>query len=58
MPKTISKRIGDAGRAHVAKTQQGGEKVKAVTPLAVPDNPMLGKLLEQMEKQMLDHAQN
>ena len=35
------------------------KKVKAVPPVAVPDNPKaLGKLLEQMEKQMLDHAHN
>ncbi len=63
VPKTISKRIGDVmegARSMSPKRSKGAaKKVKAVTPLAVPDNPKaLGKLLEQMEKQMLDHAQN
>lgn len=63
VPKTISKRIGDVmegARSMSPKRGKGAaKKVKAVTPLAVPDNPKaLGKLLEQMEKQMLDHAQN
>ncbi len=63
VPKTISKRIGDVmegARSMSPKRGKGAaKKVKAVTPVAVPDNPKaLGKLLEQMEKQMLDHAQN
>lgn len=63
VPKTISKRIGDVmegARSMSPKRGKGAaKKVKAVTPMAVPDNPKaLGKLLEQMEKQMLDHAQN
>ena len=63
VPKTISKRIGDVmegARSMSPKRSKGAaKKVKAVTPLAISDNPKaLGKLLEQMEKQMLDHAQN
>ena len=63
VPKTISKRIGDVmegARSMSPKRGKGAaKKVKAVTPVTVPDNPKaLGKLLEQMEKQMLDHAQN
>ena len=63
VPKTISKRIGDVmegARSMSPKRGKGAaKKVKAATPVAVPDNPKaLGKLLEQMEKQMLDHAQN
>ena len=54
MPKTISKRIGDVmegARSMSPKRGKGAaKKVKAVTPVAVPDNPKaLGKLLEQME---------
>ena len=49
----ISKRIGDVmegARSMSPKQQRRGEKVKAVTPLAISDNPKaLGKLLEQME---------
>ena len=63
VPKTISKRIGDVmegARSISPKRGKGvAKKVKTATPVAVPNNPKaLGKLLEQMEKQMLDHAQN
>ena len=35
------------------------KKGKLAKPVAVPDNPKaLGRMLEKMEKQMLDHAQN
>ena len=63
VPKTINKRIADVmegARSMSPKRGKGAaKKGKAATPVAVPDNPKaLGKLLEQMEKQMLDHAQN
>ena len=63
VPQTINKRIADVmegARSMSPKRGKGAaKKGKAVTPVAVPDNPRaLGKLLEQLEKQMLDHAQN
>ena len=63
VPQTINKRIADVmegARSMSPKRGKGAaKKGKAATPVAVPDNPKaLGKLLEQMEKQMLDHAQN
>ena len=63
VPQTINKRIADVmegARSMSPKRGKGAaKKGKAATPVAVPDNPRaLGKLLEQLEKQMLDHAQN
>ena len=63
VPQTINKRIADVmegARSMSPKRGKGAaKKGKAATPVAVPDNPKaLGKLLEQLEKQMLDHAQN
>ena len=63
VPQTINKRIADVmegARSMSPKRGKGAaKKGKAAMPVAVPDNPKaLGKLLEQLEKQMLDHAQN
>ena len=63
VPQTINKRIADVmegARSMSPKRGKGAaKKGKAATPVAEPDNPKaLGKLLEQLEKQMLDHAQN
>ena len=63
VPQTINKRIADVmegARSMSPKRGKGASKKGvAVKPVAVPDNPKaLGKLLAQMEKQMLDHAQN
>ena len=63
VPQTINKRIADVmegARSMSPKRGKGAaKKGKAATPVAVPDNPKaLGKLLEQLEKQMLDYAQN
>jgi excinuclease ABC subunit B len=63
VPKTINKRIADVmegARSTSPKRGKGAaKKGAAAKPVVVPDNPKaLGKLLEQMEKQMLDHAQN
>jgi excinuclease ABC subunit B len=63
VPKTINKRIADVmegARSMSPKRGKGaGKKGAAAKPVVVPDNPKaLGKLLAQMEKQMLDHAQN
>jgi excinuclease ABC subunit B len=63
VPKTIAKRIADVmegARSMSPKRGKGaGKKGATAKPVVVPDNPKaLGKLLAQMEKQMLDHAQN
>ena len=63
VPQTINKRIADVmegARSSSPKRGKGAGKKGTVTaPVAIPDNPKaLGKLLAQMEKQMLDHAQN
>jgi excinuclease ABC subunit B len=63
VPQTINKRIADVmegARSSAPKRGKGaGKKGASAAPLVIPDNPKaLGKLLEQMEKQMLDHAQN
>ena len=63
VPKTITKRIADVmegARSMSPKRGKGaGKKGATANPVVVPDNPKaLGKLLAQMEKQMLDHAQN
>ena len=63
VPRTISKRIADVmegARSTSPKRGKGATK-KGAAPkaVAIPDSPKaLGKLLAQMEKQMLDHAQN
>ena len=63
VPQTINKRIADVmegARSSAPKRGKGAEKKGAsAPPVVIPDNPKaLGKLLAQMEKQMLDHAQN
>ena len=63
VPQTINKRIADVmegARSSAPKRGKGaGKKGTSATPLVIPDSPKaLGKLLAQMEKQMLDHAQN
>jgi excinuclease ABC subunit B len=63
VPRTITKRIADVmegARSTSPKRGKGaGKKGASAAPLVIPDNPKaLGKLLAQMEKQMLDHAQN
>ena len=63
VPQTINKRIADVmegARSSAPKRGKGaGKKGASAAPLFIPDNPKaLGKLLAQMEKQMLDHAQN
>ncbi|NCF77643.1 MAG: excinuclease ABC subunit UvrB [Proteobacteria bacterium] len=62
-PQTINKRIADVmegARSSAPKRGKGaGKKGTGAAPVVIPDNPKaLGKLLAQMEKQMLDHAQN
>lgn len=62
-PQTINKRIADVmegARSSAPKRGKGaGKKGAGAAPVVIPDNPKaLGKLLAQMEKQMLDHAQN
>ena len=63
VPRTITKRIADVmegARSTSPKRGKGATK-KGAAPkaVAIPDSPKaLGKLLAQMEKQMLDHAQN
>ena len=47
------------GARSAAPKAAKGRKGKAVQPVAVPDNPKaLGKLLAQLEKQMLKHAED
>jgi excinuclease ABC subunit B len=62
VPQTINKRIADVmegARSMSPKRGKGAAKKGKAVTVAVPDNPKaLGKLLEQLEKQMLDHAQN
>lgn len=63
VPQTINKRIADVmegARSSAPKRGKGaGKKGTSAAPLVLPDSPKaLGKLLAQMEKQMLDHAQN
>ena len=63
VPQTINKRIADVmegARSSSPKRGKGaGKKGASAAPVVVPDNPKaLGKLLAQMEKQMLEHAQN
>ncbi len=59
-PKSISKSIADVMEG--ARSTSTGSKSKRgskVQPIIVPDSPKaLGKLITQMEKQMLKHAQD
>jgi excinuclease ABC subunit B len=52
--------VMEGARSMSPKRGKGAtKKGTAAKPVVVPDNPKaLGKLLEKMEKQMLDHAQN
>ena len=63
VPRTITKRIADVmeGARPTSPKRGKGATKKGAAPkaVAIPDSPKaLGKLLAQMEKQMLDHAQN
>ena len=60
-PKSVTKKIADVmeGARSAAPRAAKGRKGKAVQPVAVPDNPKaLGKLMAQLEKQMLKHAED
>ena len=60
-PKSVTKKIADVmeGARSAAPKAAQGRKGKAVQPVAVPDNPKaLGKLMAQLEKQMLKHAED
>ena len=60
-PKSVTKKIADVmeGARSAAPKAAKGRKGKAVEPVAVPDNPKaLGKLMAQLEKQMLKHAED
>ena len=60
-PKSVTKKIADVmeGARSAAPKAAKGRKGKAVQPVAVPDNPKaLGKLMAQLEKQMLKHAED
>ena len=60
-PKSVSKKIADImeGARGAAPGAAKGRKGKAVQPVEVPDSPKaLGKLLAQLEKKMLKHAQD
>ncbi|MEC8808099.1 MAG: excinuclease ABC subunit UvrB [Pseudomonadota bacterium] len=60
-PKSGSKKIADImeGARSAAPSAAKGRKGKAVQPVEVPDSPKaLGKLLAQLEKKMLKHAQD
>ena len=60
-PKSVSKKIADImeGARSAAPGAAKGRKGKAVQTVEVPDSPKaLGKLLAQLEKKMLKHAQD
>ena len=60
-PKSVSKKIADImeGARSAAPGAAKGRKGKAVQLVEVPDSPKaLGKLLAQLEKKMLKHAQD
>ncbi|MEC7994078.1 MAG: excinuclease ABC subunit UvrB [Pseudomonadota bacterium] len=60
-PKSVIKKIADImeGARSAAPGAAKGRKGKAVQPVEVPDSPKaLGKLLAQLEKKMLKHAQD
>lgn len=62
VPRSVTKNIADVMEG--ARTTPGGPKrgsraAKGKDALVIPDDPKaLGKLLQKLEKQMLDHAQN
>ena len=59
-PKSVTKSIADVMEG--ARSTSAGSKAKRgnkVQPITIPDSPKaLGKLITQMEKQMLKHAQD
>ena len=60
-PKSVTKKIADImeGARTAGPAAAKGRKGKAVQQVEVPDNPKaLGKLMAQLEKQMLKHAQD
>lgn len=60
-PKSVTKKVADImeGARSAALGAAKGRKGKAVEPLDIPDSPKaLGKLLAQLEKKMLKHAQD
>lgn len=60
-PKSVTKKIADImeGARSAAPGAAKGRRGKAVEPLDIPDSPKaLGKLLGQLEKKMLKHAQD
>jgi excinuclease ABC subunit B len=60
-PKSVTKKIADImeGARSAAPGAAKGRKGKTVQPIEVPDSPKaLGKLLAQLEKKMLKHAQD
>jgi excinuclease ABC subunit B len=60
-PKSVTKKIADImeGARSAAPGAAKGRKRKTVQPIEVPDSPKaLGKLLAQLEKKMLKHAQD
>ena len=60
-PKSVTKKVADImeGARSAAPGAAKGRKGKAVEPLDIPDSPKaLGKLLAQLEKKMLKHAQD
>ncbi len=63
VPKTVAKKIVDVmegARVTPGGPKRGGRQGgKMAQEIAIPDSPKaLGKLLDKLEKQMLDHAQN
>tara|TARA_B100000900_G_scaffold100079_1_gene82764 strand:+ start:204 stop:2225 length:2022 start_codon:yes stop_codon:yes gene_type:complete len=60
-PKSVTKKVADImeGARSAGPGSAKGRKGKAVQQLEIPDNPKaLGKLMAQLEKQMLKHAQD
>ena len=60
-PKSVTKKVADImeGARSAGPGAAKGRKGKAVQQLEIPDNPKaLGKLMAQLEKQMLKHAQD
>ena len=60
-PKSVTKKVADImeGARSAGPGSAKGSKGKAVQQVEVPDNPKaLGKLMAQLEKQMLKHAQD
>ena len=60
-PKSVTKKVADImeGARSAGPGSAKGSKGKAVQQVEVPDNPKaLGKLMAQLEKQMLKHAKD